>query len=82
MAGATHKIENSGMFASEVEIMDLWDAGADLDEIVRRTGKKLEYVRVIVRRFNVGGSQPFDKMVTLGSAKLLAAIQRVHPEAR
>jgi len=83
MSGAMHKLENSGMFATEVEIMGLWDAGADLDEIAKRTGKKSKYIQTIVRRYAGGGSnRAFNAMSARGSAALLSAIRRAHLQIR
>lgn len=72
----------SGLFASEEEIMALWDNGKSRDEIVQLTGKSRSYVESIIGRYNITERtfRAEERMVIEGSKMLLAAIARHHPE--
>lgn len=75
-----HAIETSSLVATEKEILDLSDAGEKPAAIAQRLGKDVACVRAIISRYAVTACNPHENMVRRGSAALLAAIRRHHPE--
>jgi hypothetical protein len=75
-------VTGAALTTSEAHILSLWDEGAALPEISRRTGLAETYVAQVVERYDVTNRvlSASDKMVAAGSAALLAAIQCFHPE--
>jgi hypothetical protein len=72
-----------GLTGGESAIMDLWDSGIrDYVEIAARTGYGPTYVEQVVGRYSISDQSltSFDRMSSAGSALLLEALNRFHPE--
>lgn len=80
MAGRGINLVNLGLYASEKEILDLWDGGLSILEIANVLDKHSTLVKRVVDRFKVSGLNPEHEMVRRGSEMLLAAIRKHHPE--
>lgn len=77
---AHHNYANGSLHATERQVLELWDSGLGIPAIAERTGKYPTYVRAIVERYVGSGDRAFEQMTRDGSAALLAAIRRHHPE--
>ena len=65
----------------EQQVLDLQEQGLGATEIARRPELKPSYVSSILGRLGGPGSdRAWETMVRMGSASLLAAIRRHHPE--
>ncbi len=69
-----------GLNVREREVLALWDAGRTLDQIAVETGYPRKLVQNYVSMFAGGSDGGFGAMVRRGSAALLDALHRHHPE--
>lgn len=77
------RVRGHGLTDGESAIMDLWDSGErDFASIGTETGYGERYVQEVVGRYVVFDlhRDPFSRMSSAGSASLLAALHKFHPE--
>lgn len=75
-------LATSSMFASEKEIMDLWDSGLCARAIAERLGKKEDFVLRTIRLYHVACKNTDDLKTQRSGEALLAALHKFHPETR
>jgi hypothetical protein len=65
-------------------VLDLYDGGLDSAAIAAKLELDPVYVVNVVNRYGstAGSDRAWNGMVALGSARLLAALRRYHPEGR
>jgi hypothetical protein len=72
--------EGHGATRAEAEVMDLFDAGAGVENIHIITGQKRERIKYLISVLGVTAHEPWKVDAEIGSAALLAALRRHHPE--
>lgn len=73
----------SSLTPVEREVLSLWGEGFSQEKIALRLNYSLDKVRGVIGTFcgaGIGGGSNFEQMTKLGSAALLAAIRKHHPE--
>lgn len=73
-------LNSHGMEAQEEAIMDLYDEGLPLEEIASRLAVPFARVQKVSWTYGVGRDDLWALRVPSASARLAAAIARVHPE--
>lgn len=80
MSARTPRLSGGGMTRRERLVMLLWDAGKSLQQVSEQTGLSLDYVRVIVARFDGAADERLAKNdARRGSAALKLAIDNAYP---
>ena len=66
----------------EQQVLDLWESGKSTKAIAVELGVQVSTVKCVIDRLGGFGDAgvAFNAMVRQGSANLLAAIERFHPE--
>lgn len=72
--------EEHGVTRAEAEVMDLFDAGAGIENIHFITGQKRERIKWLISVLGVTAHEPWKDDAVRGSAALLAALRRHHPQ--
>lgn len=69
-----------GITPRERQILDAHESGAEPHEIAASMGVRCRYITNVISRFSVTAFDPWKADAKAGSAALLAAIARAHPE--
>lgn len=81
MSSPRRRAEGTQNVSLETRIMDLWDAGRSREQIIAITGEPQHRVERVLHYMREGDSEVFARRgIVAGSAALIAAIARHHPE--
>lgn len=77
---ARHRRGGDSLHASERRVMEMFEAGATRAQIEATTGFKRKTIETIISRLRVTAHDPWKRDAMIGSAALLSALRRVHPD--
>lgn len=73
-------IGSDALFATERDVLDLWEGGLSTQQIVDQGVYSRRFVTNTIGMFGTTSDGGWSRMVRQGSAQLLAALRRHHPE--